>query len=52
MDNKSGEYLESADIEVGLEDGSKLEFEIRDIPAGISVLAFEVKNTSYEDTNE
>lgn len=39
--NKSEEYLESADISITLEDGTKLNFQIQDIPAGETVWAFE-----------
>lgn len=39
--NKSEEYLESADISIVLADGTALEFQIEDIPAGQKVWAFE-----------
>lgn len=42
--NESKEYLESADISVLLQDGTKLEFQIKDIPSGKTVWAFELEN--------
>lgn len=48
LKNCSGEYLNYADITVELSDGTKREFRIEDIPSDQSVLAFEVKNQSYD----
>lgn len=42
--NKSEDYLESADISITLAEGTKLSFQIRDIPAGKTVWAFEKEN--------
>lgn len=49
LKNTSAEYLESADITVKLLDQTELEFRVEDIPAGASVIAFETKNTIYDD---
>lgn len=48
--NQSGEHLEKADIDVMLSDGSKLEFQMEEIPGGKEVLAFEINNEEYEST--
>lgn len=47
--NQSEKYLASAAIEVGLEDGSVLNFMVSGIPAGSKVWAFETGNNSIED---
>lgn len=46
--NKSGEYLKKADITLTLEDGTKLIFQVSDIPAGKTVWAFDMANTTME----
>lgn len=48
LKNCSEKYLQYADIKVELSDETKLEFHVEDIPSEQSVLAFEVKNQSYD----
>ncbi len=46
--NTSGQYMEYAEIEAVLPDGTVLEFEIRDLPADKSVWVFERNNTEIK----
>ncbi len=46
--NTSGKYLEKADITVKLADKRTLHFEVEDLPADMSVWAFETSNESVE----
>lgn len=48
LTNVSETYLESTEITVMLDDQSKLVFLIEDIPAGKSVIAFEIQNAKYD----
>lgn len=50
--NASEDYLESADIIAKLADGSELTFRVEGIPSGKSVLAFEIKNQTYDKENK
>lgn len=44
--NQSDAYLEQAEIAITLEDGTALTFEVFDIPAGKTVWAFDLNNTT------
>lgn len=44
--NQSQDYLKKADIAIALEDGTKLVFQVCDIPAGKTVWAFDMSNTT------
>lgn len=46
--NTSNKYLLTAAIQAELSNGNKLSFEIKDLPAGESVMVFEKNNESYE----
>ena len=46
--NKSGEYLESAEVILVMVEGTELKFTIQDLPAGEKVWAFDLNNTSIE----
>lgn len=46
--NKSEKYLLTAAIQAELTNGTKLSFEIKDLPAGESVIVFEKNNLTYE----
>lgn len=48
LKNTSSEYLESADVVVTLSGGTQLKFCIEDLPAGKSIIAFEVQNQVYD----
>lgn len=48
MTNNSAEYLETAEISVELTDGTIFSFEVQDIPAGKSVMAFDTTNAAYD----
>lgn len=50
--NASEDYLESADIVAKLADGSELAFRVEGLPSGKSVLAFEIKNQTYDKENK
>lgn len=47
--NLSDKYLEEARLTVALTDGSTLEFLVQDLPAGMTVWAFETGNQSLAD---
>lgn len=47
--NCSKRYLEEANLTIRMEDGTTLHFQIQDLPAGSSTMAFELSNTSYDD---
>lgn len=47
--NKSEDYLKTAEINIELEDGEKLHFLIRDLPAGRSIWTFDTENTAVEE---
>lgn len=49
LKNISGAYLEEAKITLTLVDGTVLNFTVTDLPAGKTVMAFEVANTSAEE---
>ena len=51
LKNSSEEFLEKADIIIKLDDGSQLTFRVEDIPAGKSVLAFDINNQVYDTKN-
>ena len=48
LKNNSDQYLEKAEISVELTDGTAFSFEVEDIPAGKSVMAFDTANTAYD----
>lgn len=48
MTNNSAKYLETAEISVELTDGTTYSFEVQDIPAGKSVMAFDTTNAAYD----
>lgn len=48
--NCSEKYLEEANLTLKIEDGTSLHFQIQDLPSGSSTMAFELSNTSYDDT--
>lgn len=48
LKNNSDQYLEKAEISVELTDGTVFSFEVEDIPAGKSVMAFDTANTAYD----
>ena len=45
VENTSGRYMKSARLTVELQDGTTLEFLVKDLPAGKAALVFEVNNT-------
>lgn len=49
--NQSERHLASAEIRAELSDGRELVFEVRDVPAGQSVMVFEKTNQTYELTD-
>ena len=48
LKNNSDQYLESAEISVELTDGTAFSFEVEDVPAGKSVMAFDTANATYD----
>ena len=52
LTNVSEEYLASSDITIKFSDGSEMLFLVEDIPAGKSVVAFEIENVMYDDKTE
>lgn len=46
--NKSEEHLANAELTAELEDGTKLKFAVKDVPAGRTVWAYAVDNSSYD----
>lgn len=50
--NQSEQHLKSAEIEVQLSNDTKLVFEVKDVPAGQSVIVFEKNNTAFELTDK
>ena len=49
LKNRSGSHLAVADIELELTDGTSLHFRAEHIPAGMSVMAFEIRNQQLPD---
>lgn len=49
LKNVSGSYLKSAQLFVTLSNGDSFEFQVKDVPAGMEILAFDVNNTVYDD---
>lgn len=49
LSNNSDNYLESADITVVLANDEELAFRVEDIPAGQTVMAFDIENQPYND---
>lgn len=49
MKNCSDKYLASAEITVTVGDGTKLTYQVEDLPAGKTVTAFEIKNQELQD---
>ncbi len=47
--NISNRYLSKARFSVSLKDGTSLEFEVEDVPAGQTAWVFETANTAYAD---
>lgn len=47
--NRSKNYLETAQITILMADGTKLVFQIEDLPAGSSVMAFDINNTTFAE---
>lgn len=47
--NTSDTYLDQADIEMTLTDGSVVRFQVEDLPAGKSVMAFSAENGQLKD---
>ena len=48
LKNNSDQYLEKAEISVELTDGTAFSFEVEDVPASKSVMAFDTANTVYD----
>lgn len=48
LENNSDQYLEKAEISVELTDGTAFSFEVEDVPASKSVMAFDTANTVYD----
>lgn len=48
LKNNSDQYLEKAEISVELTDGTAFFFEVEDVPASKSVMAFDTANTVYD----
>ena len=48
LKNNSDQYLEKAEISLELTDGTAFSFEVEDILAGKSVMAFDTANTAYD----
>lgn len=51
IQNTSDQHLKCATITAKMEDGSKLEFEVTDIPAGQTALVFASDNSKYDPSN-
>lgn len=49
LTNRSGEYLETLDLTITANDGTVLTMHITDLPAGATVWAYDVYNTSVSD---
>ena len=48
--NVSGSYLETAELQITMSNGECLEYVVKDIPADMEVMAFELQNQVYDDT--